>query len=110
MDIAGKTAVVSGSGNVAIYAIEKAEEMGVKVLTCSDSQGWIYDPDGISTKVLKQIKEVERRRLTEYIKYRPGARYTEGRGVWSVKADLAFPCATQNELDLDDAVCLRKTA
>lgn len=77
--------------------------MGVKVLTCSDSQGWIYDPDGISTKVLKQIKEVERRRLTEYIKYRPGARYTEGRGVWSVKADLAFPCATQNELDLDDA-------
>ena len=103
MDIAGKTAVVSGSGNVAIYAIEKAEEMGVKVLTCSDSQGWIYDPDGISTKVLKQIKEVERRRLTEYIKYRPGARYTEGRGVWSVKADLAFPCATQNELDLDDA-------
>ena len=103
MDIAGKTAVVSGSGNVAIYAIEKAEEMGVKVLTCSDSQGWIYDPDGISTKVLKQIKEVERRRLTEYIKYRPGARYTEGRGVWSVKADLAFPCATQNDLDLDDA-------
>ena len=103
MDIAGTTAVVSGSGNVAIYAIEKAEEMGVKVLTCSDSQGWIYDPDGISTKVLKQIKEVERRRLTEYIKYRPGARYTEGRGVWSVKADLAFPCATQNELDLDDA-------
>ncbi len=103
IDIAGKTAVVSGSGNVAIYAIEKAEELGVKVLTCSDSDGWIYDPDGVSPQILKKIKEVDRKRLTEYIKYRPDAKYTPGKGVWSVRGDLAFPCATQNEIDIKDA-------
>ncbi len=106
IDIAGKTAAVSGSGNVAIYAIEKAAQFGVKVLTCSDSNGWIYDPDGVSVEVLKRIKEAERKRLTEYVKYRPDAVYTEGTGVWSVKCDLALPCATQNELGLEAAQTL----
>ncbi len=106
IDIAGKTAAVSGSGNVAIYAIEKAQQMGVKVLTCSDSNGWVYDPDGIDVAALKEIKEVKRARLTEYKNYRPNSEYHEGRGVWSVKVDLALPCATQNELLLDDAKAL----
>ncbi len=106
IDIAGKTAAVSGSGNVAIYAIEKATELGVKVLTCSDSNGWVYDPEGIDVAALKEIKEVKRARLTEYKKYRPNSEYHEGRGVWSVKVDLALPCATQNELLLDDAKTL----
>ena len=106
IDIAGKTALVSGSGNVATYAIEKAEQMGVKVLTCSDSTGWIYDPDGIDIELLKEVKEVKRARLTEYAKARPQAEYHEGRGVWNVKADLALPCATQNELLIDDAKAL----
>ena len=106
IDIAGKTAAVSGSGNVAIYAIEKATQLGVKVLTCSDSNGWVYDPEGIDVAALKEIKEVNRARLTEYKKYRPNSEYHEGRGVWSVKADLALPCATQNELLLDDAKAL----
>ena len=102
-DIAGKTVCVSGSGNVAIYAIEKAEQLGAKVVTCSDSPGWIYDPDGIDVEVLKEIKEVERARLKEYPKYRPNAQYHDGKGVWTVKCDVALPCATQNELDIDDA-------
>ena len=99
----GKTVVVSGAGNVAIYAIEKAQQLGSKVVTCSDSTGWIYDPDGIDVAALKEIKEVKRARLTEYKSYRPNAEYHEGRGVWQIKADIALPCATQNELHLDDA-------
>ena len=102
----GKTAAVSGAGNVAIYAIEKAEQMGVKPLTCSDSTGWVYDPDGIDVAALKEIKEVKRQRLTEYKKYRPNSEYHEGKGVWTVKCDIALPCATQNELDLEDAKML----
>lgn len=104
--IKGKTVCVSGSGNVAIYAIEKAEQLGAKVLTCSDSTGWIYDPDGIDVKALKEIKEVNRQRLTEYKKYRPNSEYREGKGVWSIKCDIALPCATQNELTLEDAKTL----
>ena len=103
LDLNGKTAAVSGSGNVAIYAIEKAQQLGVKVVTCSDSTGWIYDPEGIDVAALKEIKEVKRARLTEYKNYRPNSEYHEGRGVWSVKVDIALPCATQNELHLEDA-------
>ena len=103
IELAGKTCLVSGSGNVAIYAIEKAHALGAKVVTCSDSNGWVYDPEGIDVAALKEIKEVNRARLTEYKKYRPNSEYHEGRGVWAVKADIALPCATQNELDLDDA-------
>jgi len=99
----GKTVVVSGAGNVAIYAIEKAQQLGAKVVTCSDSTGWIYDPEGIDVAALKEIKEVKRARLTEYKNYRPNAEYHEGRGVWQIKADIALPCATQNELHLEDA-------
>ena len=106
IDIAGKTACVSGSGNVAIYAVEKATQMGVKVLTVSDSTGWVYDPEGIDVAALKEIKEVKRARLTEYKNYRPNSEYHEGRGVWTVKCDLALPCATQNELLLEDAKAL----
>ena len=102
----GKTVVVSGAGNVAIYAIEKAQQLGAKVVTCSDSTGWIYDADGIDLDALKEIKEVRRQRLTEYKNYRPNAEYHEGKGVWSVKCDIALPCATQNELNLDDAKAL----
>lgn len=102
-DIKGTTIAVSGSGNVAIYAIQKAHQLGGKVVTCSDSTGWIYDPEGIDVEVLKDIKEVKRQRLTEYKNRRPNAEYHEGRGVWSVICDVALPCATQNELNLDDA-------
>lgn len=102
-ELAGKTAAVSGAGNVAIYAIEKAYQLGAKPVTCSDSAGWIYDPEGIDLAALKEIKEVKRARLTEYKKYRPNAEYHEGKGVWSVKVDIALPCATQNELQLEDA-------
>ena len=102
----GKTVVVSGAGNVAIYAIEKAQQLGAKVVTCSDSTGWIYDADGIDLDALKEIKEVRRQRLTEYKNYRPNAEYHEGKGVWSVKCDIALPCATQNELNFDDAKAL----
>ena len=104
--IEGKTVTVSGAGNVAIYAIEKAEQLGAKVVTCSDSTGWVYDPDGIDVAALKEIKEVKRKRLTEYKNYRPNAEYHEGKGVWSVKCDIALPCATQNELGLEDAKAL----
>ena len=106
IELAGKTVSVSGSGNVAIYAIEKATELGAKVVTASDSNGWVYDPEGIDLEALKEIKEVNRARLTEYKKYRPNAEYHEGRGVWSVKVDIALPCATQNELLLEDAKAL----
>ena len=102
----GKTVIVSGAGNVAIYAIEKAYQLGGKPVTCSDSTGWVYDPDGIDLDALKEIKEIKRARLTEYRNYRPNAEYHDGRGVWSVKADIALPCATQNELNLDDAKAL----
>lgn len=102
-DIAGKTVVVSGAGNVAIYAIQKAQQMGAKPVTCSDSTGWIYDPEGIDVALLKEVKEVKRARLTEYASARPSAQYHEGKGVWSVKCDVALPCATQNELDIEDA-------
>ncbi|MCM1134701.1 MAG: NADP-specific glutamate dehydrogenase [Clostridium sp.] len=105
-DIAGKTIAVSGAGNVAIYAIQKAQQLGAKPVTCSDSTGWIYDPEGIDVELLKEVKEVKRARLTEYAKARPSAEYHEGKGVWSVKADIALPCATQNELNLDDAKAL----
>lgn len=103
IELARKTVCVSGAGNVAIYAIEKAQQLGAKVVTASDSTGWVYDPDGIDVAALKEIKEVKRARLTEYKNYRPNAEYHEGRGVWSVKCDVALPCATQNELLIDDA-------
>ena len=106
IDIKGKTVLVSGSGNVAIYATEKAQQLGAKVVTVSDSTGWVYDPDGIDVAALKEIKEVKRARLTEYKNYRPNSEYHEGRGVWTVKADIALPCATQNELNLEDAKAL----
>ena len=99
----GKTVTVSGAGNVAIYAIEKAQQLGAKVVTCSDSTGWVYDPEGVDVALLKEVKEVKRARLTEYAANRPSAVYHEGRGVWTVKTDVALPCATQNELNLDDA-------
>ena len=105
-DIAGKTIAISGAGNVATYAIQKAWQMGAKPVTCSDSSGWVYDPDGIDVEVLKDVKEVRRARLTEYVKARPNAQYHEGKGVWSVKCDVALPCATQNELFLEDAKML----
>ena len=102
----GKTVSISGSGNVAIYAAEKAIELGGKVVTVSDSSGYIYDENGINLEVLKDIKEVRRARLTEYAKEVKTAKYTEGKGVWTVKADIALPCATQNELDFEDAKAL----
>ena len=102
----GKTVIMSGAGNVAIYAIEKAIQLGAKPVTCSDSTGWIYDPEGIDVELLKEIKEVRRERLTAYAEARPSAEYHEGKGVWTIKADVAFPCATQNELDIDDAKTL----
>lgn len=105
-DLYGKTVAVSGAGNVAIYAVEKAQQLGAKVVTVSDSNGWIYDPDGIDLTALKEIKEVRRARIKEYSACRPSAIYTEGKGVWSVKCDVALPCATQNELLLDDAKTL----
>ena len=102
-ELAGKTVCVSGSGNVATYAIQKAQQLGAKVVTASDSTGWVYDPEGIDVEALKEIKEVNRARLTEYKKYRPNSEYHEGRGVWAIKCDVALPCATQNELLLEDA-------
>ncbi len=102
-DFNGKTVVVSGSGNVAIYATEKAQSYGAKVVALSDSNGWVYDAEGIDLDAVKEIKEVKRGRIKEYLSYRPNAEYHEGRGIWSVKCDIALPCATQNELHLDDA-------
>ena len=105
-ELKGMTVAVSGAGNVATYAIEKAHQLGAKVVTCSDSNGWIYDPEGIDVALLKEVKEVRRARLTEYAAARPSAEYHEGRGVWTIKCDVALPCATQNELFLDDAKAL----
>ncbi len=102
-DMKGKTCVVSGSGNVAIYAIQKAHQLGAKVVTCSDSTGWIYDPEGIDVALLQEVKEVKRARLTEYAAARSSAEYHEGRSVWQIKCDIALPCATQNELMIEDA-------
>ena len=96
-----KTVFVSGSGNVAIYAIEKVQELGGKVVTCSDSSGYIYDPEGIDVKLLKEVKEINRQRLTEYANQRPSAIYHAGESVWTLKekADIALPFSTQNEID-----------
>ena len=109
-DIAGKTIAVSGAGNVAIYAIQKAQQLGARPVTCSDSTGWIYDAEGIDVALLKEVKEVKRARLSEYAAARPSAEYHEKKagehGVWTVKCDIALPCATQNELDLEDAKAL----
>ncbi len=109
-DIAGKTISVSGAGNVAIYAIQKAQQLGARPVTCSDSTGWIYDAEGIDVALLKEVKEVKRARLSEYAAARPSAEYHEKKagehGVWTVKCDIALPCATQNELDLEDAKAL----
>ncbi|HCK49881.1 MAG TPA: NADP-specific glutamate dehydrogenase [Ruminococcaceae bacterium] len=102
----GQTVIISGSGNVAIYATEKAQQLGAKVVTLSDSTGWIYDANGIDLDLVKQIKEVERGRISEYAKRREGVEYHEGRGVWTIKVDIALPCATQNELFIEDAKML----
>lgn len=107
--LSGMTAVISGAGNVAIYAAEKASALGAKVVTLSDSTGWIFDPDGVDLKAVKQIKEVNRGRLKEYTAFRPGAEYHENGNVWQVPCDIALPCATQNELNLDDARNLVKS-
>lgn len=100
----GQTVVVSGSGNVAIYAVEKATELGAKVVAMSDSNGYIYDKDGIDLDIVKQLKEVERKRIKEYVTLKPGAEYHEGpHGIWTIKCDIALPCATQNEVNGEDA-------
>lgn len=106
MSIEGKTILVSGSGNVAIYATEKAQQLGGKVVAMSDSNGYIYDEQGIDLAAVKEIKEVKRGRIKEYINYRPNAKYTEGKGIWTIPCDIALPCATQNELNLEDAKAL----
>ncbi len=105
----GKTVLVSGSGNVAIYACEKATEFGAKVVAMSDSNGYVYDKDGIDLDLVKQIKEVERKRIKEYAERKPGAVYTEGcKGIWTIPCDIALPCATQNEIDGESAAILVK--
>ncbi len=106
--IEGKTVVVSGSGNVAIYAIEKAQQLGAKVVTASDSNGYVYDPEGIDLALLKEIKEVRRGRMSDYAKERPSAKYHEGGNVWEVPCDIALPCATQNEISEESAKLLVK--
>ncbi len=103
LSLKDKTVVVSGAGNVAIYAIEKAIELGAKVVTASDSSGYIYDPNGIDLEALKEIKEVKRARIKEYLNYHSDALYVANKRVWEVKGDIYLPCATQNELDLEDA-------
>ena len=103
----GQTVVVSGSGNVAIYATEKAQQLGAKVVALSDSNGYVYDPEGIKLDIVKDIKEVRRGRIKEYADAVPSAKYTEGKGIWSIPCDIALPCATQNELDLEDAKTLK---
>ena len=102
-ELAGKTVLVSGSGNVAIYATEKAQQLGAKVVALSDSNGYIYDEDGIKLDIVKEIKEVRRARIKEYVDAVPTAVYTEGKGIWTIPCDIALPCATQNELNLEDA-------
>lgn len=106
--IRGKKIVVSGSGNVAIYAIEKAHELGAKVVACSDSAGFVYDKEGIKVETVKQLKEVERKRISEYTTIHPSAEYYAGGDVWSVPCDIALPCATQNEINADQARALVK--
>lgn len=103
----GSTVIVSGSGNVSIYAIEKAQQLSAKVVACSDSNGYIYDPNGIDLETVKRLKEVERTRISDYVKYHPLAIYTEGcNGIWSIPCDIALPCATQNEIDEQSAKLL----
>ncbi|WP_152397402.1 NADP-specific glutamate dehydrogenase [Paenibacillus guangzhouensis] len=103
----GSTVVVSGSGNVSIYAIEKAHQLGAKVVACSDSNGYVYDPNGINLDTVKRLKEVERKRIKEYVTEHPGAVYTEGcDGIWSIPCDIALPCATQNEINEESAKLL----
>ena len=106
-ELTGQTVVISGSGNVAIYATEKAQQFGAKVVAMSDSNGYVYDPEGIDLDLVKDIKEVKRGRIKEYAERRPSATYTEGKGIWTIKCDLALPCATQNELNLEDAKALK---
>ena len=105
-ELAGKRILVSGSGNVAIYAVEKAQQLGAKVVAMSDSNGYVYDEDGINLDLVKEIKEVRRGRIREYAEKVPSAVYTEGKGIWSIPCDIALPCATQNELNLEDAKLL----
>ncbi len=105
-DLEGKTVLVSGSGNVAIYAVEKVQQYGAKVVAMSDSNGYVYDPEGIKLDVVKEIKEVRRGRIKEYADAVPSATYTEGKGIWTIPCDIALPCATQNELNLEDAKTL----
>ena len=105
---AGKTVVISGSGNVAIYATQKAQQLGANVVTLADSTGWIYDAEGIDIEAVKEIKEVKRARLSEYKNYRPNAEYHEGKFMWTIPCDIALPCATQNELDVEAAANLIK--
>lgn len=106
-ELAGKTVIISGSGNVAIYATEKAQQLGAKVVALSDSNGYVYDKDGIKLDVVKEIKEVRRGRIKEYADAVPTAVYTEGKGIWIIPCDIALPCATQNELNLEDAKTLK---
>ncbi|MGL6293493.1 NADP-specific glutamate dehydrogenase [Eubacterium aggregans] len=105
-ELAGKTVLISGSGNVAIYATEKCQQLGVKVVAMNDSNGYIYDPNGIQLDIIKDIKEVRRGRIKEYVEAVPTATYTEGKGIWTIPCDIAVPCATQNEIDLEDAKTL----
>ncbi len=106
-ELAGKNVVISGSGNVAIYATEKVQQLGGRVIALSDSNGYIYDKDGIDLNLIKEIKEVRRGRIKEYVDVHQAASYTEGKGIWSIPCDIALPCATQNELNLDDAKVLK---
>ena len=106
-ELEGKTVIISGSGNVAIYATEKAQQLGAKVVALSDSNGYVYDKDGIKLDVVKEIKEVRRGRIKEYAEAVPTAVYTEGKGIWTIPCDIALPCATQNELNLEDAKTLK---
>lgn len=106
-ELKGKKVVVSGSGNVAIYATEKAQQLGAVVVALSDSNGYVYDKDGIKLDIVKEIKEVRRGRIKEYAEKVPTAVYTEGKGIWTIPCDIALPCATQNELNLEDAKALK---
>ena len=108
IDIKGKTVCVSGAGNVAIYATQKAQQLGANVVTLADSTGWIYDAEGIDIAAVQEIKEVKRARLSEYKNYRPNAEYHEGKFMWTIPCDIALPCATQNELDVEGAENLIK--
>ncbi|MDD2494158.1 MAG: NADP-specific glutamate dehydrogenase [Tissierellia bacterium] len=104
--LTGKKVIISGSGNVALYSCKKAVELGAKVIAMSDSDGYIYDENGIDFKTMHNIKEIQRKRISEYVNYFPKATYTKGRGIWNIKCDIAFPCATQNDIDVNDAQAL----